>query len=161
MLSVESSRLFVMYDFENSQPGDHFFEWPQHLTITPLFVHKDVERAVVINHIKDTLSSVSPFHIEVGDDALLGPNNNRPATLIVDQTGSLRELHTSLIKGLGSLGCQFESLEFCLENYLPHVRQKRTDLLTSQPHLVSSATIAEKLPKIFHMHKKILKKIDL
>jgi len=162
MLSEESHRLFVMHDLEGHYPGTHFHHWPQHIILTPLLVPKPgLTRAEVFGCITDTLSSVSPFYIKAGELALYGRNNDIPVIEIEDETGRLREVHSSLIENLGSLGCYFDSLEHSLSRYSPHVKSKPINLLSDQPYLVTSVTIGEKLPKIFHMPKKILKKIEL
>jgi hypothetical protein len=161
MLSVESNRLFVMHDFEGTLPRARFFEWPQHFTITPLFIHTGMERDDVIDHIIDTVNASSPFYIEAGEQDLYGENNDRPVTRILDQNGKLHELHTSLITKLGGLGCEFDGLQYSQEKYSPHFRQKRADILAKRPYLVNTVTIAEKIPKGKKKHKRIIKKIDL
>jgi hypothetical protein len=157
----ESNRLFVMHDLRGSQPGERFSTWPQHLTITPPFVHIGIQKDDVIDYITDTVSSVSPFHIEAGELAIFGLTTEILAINVLDNSGRLRQLHTSLIGGLDSLGCKFDNKDFCLDNYSPHVKHKEDNLLNNHPHLVSSITIAEKFPDIFHLPKKILKKIEL
>ena len=162
-MSLEQSRsLYVMHDFEAHQPGERFLHWPQHVTLTPLFVRKEgISRAKVINHITEIVGSVSPFYIEAGELASYGEENDIPVYKIIDRSGRLCELHTSLIENLGSLGCVFDSLDYSLDKYSPHVKDKEVNILTDQPHLVTSVTIGDKLPKIFHMPKRIIKRIEL
>lgn len=151
-----------MHDFEGHHPGAEFLHWPQHIALTPLLApKKGLERSEVIDCITDTLSTVEPFYIQVGERAMYGKDNDIPVIKIADETGRLHEVHESLIKNLGSLGCYFDSLEYSLHKYSPHTKHKDTHVLKTQPHLVNSFTIGEKLPKSVNMHKRIIKRIIL
>jgi hypothetical protein len=161
MSSIETQRLVVFHDFESSLPGQDFLKWPQHLTIVPFFTHEGIDRDDIVDFITDTSQQVDTIIIEPFELVMYGLGNDRPATKVRDTTGELMRLHNSLVNGLSRIGCTFESLDYSLDNYSPHVRQQSHNLLSPNPYTVDSVTIAAKLPKSVERHKTIIDKIKL
>lgn len=161
MTTPESQPIMIFHDFESNNSNVKLTEWPLHFTLTPFFTLDNVPQAEALSFIKEISQSVRSIEIEPGEMAMYGPNNDIPVTRINDISGELMQLHQTLIRGLGEIGCQFVDLSYSLDNYSPHISHKSSHPVPTSLYSVDSISVAIRLPKIAEANKVILENITL
>jgi hypothetical protein len=98
--------------------------WPLHLTVVPPFEIPENHRRLSqvtsllgaigreLGPIKLQYGNIRPGSIplEIGNEALYGPDNDIQVVEIIDPSGKLKELHKQLVVSLGHIGCTFTDL---------------------------------------------------
>lgn len=91
-------------------------QWPLHMSYFPPI--ETAFKLYLANRMREYINPMEPFMVEVGDDALFGPNNDLPVKRMVE-TKELIAVHRALVAIL---------------QYLPHSAEFRTPL---RPHVTS------------------------
>jgi 2'-5' RNA ligase len=138
----------VFYDIENNLSGTKLTEWPMHITLVPYFYPVHVSEQKAINKIAEIGAEIRPFIIITDEEAMFGPNNDIPVTRVVSEDNALEKLHTSLIEGLGGVGCHFIDLTFSKTNFAPHITHKSGREVPHGLFLLDSLTVANKYKEI-------------
>lgn len=158
---IESQPLTVFHDLEDNEPGAAFTEWPLHFTVVPSFILDSADESCALDVVREVSSAIGSFKLELGEQAMYGPEEDVPVTEIYDTEDSLRRLHTDLITSLGAVGCHFKNLAYAFADYSPHITHKQGVSLPEPTFVCGALSVARLMPRPIKPNKVIVEKLGL
>ena len=135
-----NSEFFICHIIDGAPtPRETLERWPLHMTVIPPFempiwieTDKVLECIADAGHNLDAIElscgHIRPgaIPIEIGHEAMFGDYNDIPVVEILDPSGELHKLHSTLLLELGRIGCKFINFneEWNGLNYSPHATMK-------------------------------------
>lgn len=139
-------------------PKEVLERWPLHMTVAPPFW---IPSETIINEVLECISEkgrgldaiklsygeirAGAIPLEIGHAAMFGEYNDIGIRQILDPSGELHKLHSSLILELGRIGCGFKEYNpaWNMENYSPHATAKSGKELT-YPFFCTNLSLCKK-----------------
>lgn len=154
-----NSEYFISHVIDADLPsGLRVKRLPLHMTvISPFRIPTKISEDLVLERMKQSGRELGAIKlgfgairsgaipIEIGNKAMFGENNDLPVVEILDPSGKLAKLHTTLLGDLGRIGCEYINLnpEWVGANYSPHATMKSGREL-NRPFFCTTLTLHKK-----------------
>jgi len=114
------NRYYYAYLTEQFEVGQSSKHTPQHITLFPPFVAYQLD---VLEVAEKVASEFDPFHVELGERAMFGPENNIPVA-IIKPNESINLIHRALFQELERRNISIPPNQYIGDGYVPHVAIK-------------------------------------
>lgn len=157
---TDETEYIIFHDYREHMPeGETPKKWPMHITLASWYVLDTTESQEMIDTVQSIALNCTPFLFKAGEEAMFGPNNDTPVTLINDLEGMLSKLHITLLEDLGKIGCRFinSDSDWILSNFKPHITHMAGEEVPTCNVEFDSLTIASR--NIRDHSKKLIEKV--
>jgi len=140
------NRYYYAYLTDEHAVGESSKHTPQHVTLFPPFV---AYQSDAIEIAKETASEFDPIDVELGEQAMFGPENDIPVVLIKPNK-SLNLVHTALFEKLEQRNISIPPNKFIGEGYTPHIALKsyHPELDETKPMTVDHIAVIRKYKEV-------------
>lgn len=134
--------------------------WPLHCTLLPNFSTEALPEDVIL-----AVSKVATSHqqiiVEIGEEALFGPDANFPVSLVLP-TQQVLEFHTSLTSRLEPLHITYDNPQFVHEGYRPHITiQENARVHQGNFLTIKTISLIDMIPDGDTTRRKVIKSFEL
>lgn len=145
----DKTRYFYVFLTEDLQVSEQSKHTPQHITLIPPFIAEEQD---VLEVAKETIVDFNPFDVELGGQAMFGPNKDIPVILI-QPNEILNMLHMALTNRLKNRQIDIYKIyknQFTDDQFTPHITLKKLypEPDTSRPITVDHIAVIKKAKNI-------------
>jgi len=134
--------------------------WPLHCTLLPNF-STEASLEGVIQAVNKVATSHQQIIVEIGDEALFGPDANFPVSLVLP-TRQILEFHASLASRLEALHITYDNPQFVHEGYRPHITiQENTRVNQGDFLTIKVISLVDMMPDGDTTRRKVIKSFEL
>lgn len=134
-------------------------EWPLHITLADVFA-VDLKNVDVWAQLADLSKADLPLTVTVGSEAALGPSTTPVRVRLVRTTPALQTLHECIVHTLTDAGAVFNTPEYTLAGFLPHITQaKNAAILKGTVLHIDTISLVDMFPCGDWQKRKVLKSL--